>query len=472
MSPLVLLACVHPPGAPADPTPTTVDTDTTVDTTADTDTTDTYTGPPSTELCTESDAFVAQYAATIARWVAQDTLAPGPEDPLVFVGGSSVRRWEGLARAWTDYRPIQRGFGGAQLGEVAKYADDLVLRHHPRGVVVYAGTNDVDAGVDPAVVVERLRCVRARVAEGAPGAPVFFVGITPNPARWDQWAAAEAVNSAVAALAADDAGLVYVDVPAAFLATGSPPDASLFVADGLHLSDAGYTLWNSVIRAAVEPVLAPSPPQPFTPLTTGTRVLVDLGPTDGINGERSGAPDWLGQAWNDWHDTNGGDTVLPGEHLGPLVTTDGAPTPLELVITGGFGANGRQNGGLLWPDPALLGDLAVGTATEDYLYAMSDDATGGLQLRGLDPSSRYTLRFFGTRDEVETRITRYTVYGAATAEATLQTSGAGAGVGNANDDDVATFTGVAPDAWGNVFVDVAIAEGTYGYVGIVALTAE
>jgi hypothetical protein len=164
--------------------------------------------------------------------------------------------------------------------------------------------------------------------------------------------------------------------------------------------------------------------------------------------------------------------VLPGEHLGPLVTTDGAATPIEVVITGGFGANGRLNGGLLWPDPALLEDLAVGTATEDYFYAMSDDATGGLQLRGMDPSTRYTLRFFGTRDDVETRVTRYTVYGAATAEATLQTSGAGAGTANANDDDVATFVGVQPDAWGNVFVDVAIAEGTYGYVGIVGIAGE
>lgn len=69
-------------------------------------------------------------------------------------------------------------------------------------------------------------------------------------------------------------------------------------------------------------------------------------------------------------------------------------------------------------------------------------------------------------------MTRYTVYGASTATADLQTSGDGAGTGQGNDDDVATFTGVRPDRWGQIFVDVAIAEGSYAYLGILALTLE
>lgn len=434
----------------------------------------TYNGPPSSAVCAESDAFVPQFSDEIARWVAEDDLAPGPASPLVFVGSSTIRRWEGLAAAYADQRPLQRGFGGAQLGEVAQSAQDLILRHAPRAVVVFAGTNDVDADVDPTIVVDRLRCLRARIAEGAPTAPVLYVGITPTLARWDDWSDADAVNDAVAALAEDDPGLVYVDVPAAFLATGSPPDATLFVDDGLHLSPAGYALWDSVLRPAVNAAVPPPPAPTFAALPPGTRFLIDLGPTDGANGERSGAPDWLGQTWNDAYDLAGGGFVLPGEHLGPLRTADGAPTEVELVVTGGFGANGRKNGGLLWPDPAKLGDLAVGTATEDYYYALPDDSTGGVWLRGLDPSASYTLRLFGTRDDAETRVTTYTVTGAATASASLQTSGAGAGSGGAtgNDDDVATLSGVRPDAWGNVFVDVGIAEGPYGYLGIVAVTVE
>ncbi|MFH1462916.1 MAG: GDSL-type esterase/lipase family protein [Pseudomonadota bacterium] len=425
--------------------------------------------------CTEVEAFAPVYADTIETWTTQDDLAPWPEAPLVLVGSSSVRRWEGFAQAYSDHTPLQRGFGGAQLGEVALSAQDLVIRHDPRAVLVYAGTNDVDAGVPGGVVVERFRCLRQRIGRALGGGlPVLFIGITPNPARWSQWEEANAVNSAVAALAASDAGVSYVDVPSAFLATGSPPDAALFVEDGLHLSAEGYALWNSVLRPAVESVTSPTPTGGGGALPAGTRVLVDLGPSNAEDGEPSPSPDYLGQHWNNWYAVEGDQEILPGEHLDDLVDDAGAATFIDLVITGGFSANGRSHGGLLWPDPGLLGDLAVGSATGDFFYCGGDDRTGGLFLRGLDPQARYTLRLFAARDDAERRITRYTVSGATSSTAELQTSGAGAGSdgGQTNDHATATFAGVQPDPWGHVFLDVAQQEGSYAYLSLLELAVE
>ena len=215
---------------------------------------------PDTDHCGGIDDFGTSYDDTIARWVSQDQLDPPPEQLLVFTGSSSIRRWEGLAGSYTDYAPLQRGFGGAQVAEVAVWAEELVTRHDPAGVVVFAGTNDVAFGVDAETVVARFRCLRARIwtAHGQ-ALPVLFIGITPTPSRWEQWETADAVNDTVEALALQDPGLVYVDVPSAFLATGSPPDEALFVADMLHLSDEGYGLWDSVLRPAVESALSPKP---------------------------------------------------------------------------------------------------------------------------------------------------------------------------------------------------------------------
>lgn len=432
-------------------------------------------GPVEPDPCAEVDAFWPNYADTIATWTAQDDLAPWPADPVVFVGSSTLRRWEGLARAYTDHTPLQRGFGGAQLAEVARSCQDLVVRHDPRAVVVFAGTNDVDAGVDAQVVVERFRCLRQRLA-AALGAdrPLVFVGITPTPARWSQWEQASAVNQAVAALAEEDDGVWYADTPTAFLATGSPPDASLFVEDGLHLSDAGYALWDSVLRPVVEAVTDPTPPASAAPLAPGTRLLLDLGPSNAEDGEPTPSPDYLGQRWNNWYPIEGDQEVLPGEHLDNLVTSAGAPTDVDLVVTGGFLCNGRANGGLLWPDGTLLGDLAVGSATGDFFYVLADDKTGGFFLRGLDPAARYTLRLFASRDDSERRVTRYTASGATSASGTLQTSGPGAGHegGTGNDDDVVELTNLEPDPWGHLFVDVAIEEGSYAYLSLLELSVE
>lgn len=431
-----------------------------------------------TDFCQEISTFGPVFQSTIERWRAQDDRSPPPEGGLLIVGSSSVRRWDGFARAYRAHRPIQRGFGGAQLGEVALFAQDLVVRHNPRAVIVFAGTNDVAADVPPDVVVTRFRCLRQRIGLGLGwDRPVFFIGITPTPARWETWDKADAVNQSVKALEADDPALRYVDVPAAFLATGSPPDASLFVSDRLHLSPAGYALWDSALNPAVTSTLTPlpgveAPPEP--PPAPGTRWLIDLGPNNDGDGEDTPSPDYLGQHWNNWHALNGDGRALPGEHLDDLRSAQGTQTPVDLVIAGGFGANGWANGGFRWPQRDALDDLAVGSATGDFFYSDGDDRPGGLFLKDLDPARRYTLRLFASRDDEQRRVTRFIISGADEQTLTLQTSGPGAGQGGAllNDDDVLTFTGLRPDAWGQLFIEVDVVEGLYGYLSLVALTVE
>ena len=427
--------------------------------------------------CGEVNAFIPQYPDIIATWSAQDLLGGWPNAPVVFAGSSSIRRWETLAHSYTDFSPLQRGFGGAQLGELAFFADELVTRHNPRAVVVYAGANDIHAGVAPGVVFNRLRCLRYRIGQNLGwDRPVLFVALTPNPSRWAEWPAESVVNAQAAVLAQTDPGFAYVDVASPFLATGSPPDASLFGSDGLHLNESGYALWNSVIRPAVEAATPPSAPAgaPLPDLPTGTRILFDFGPSNPDDGEPTPSPDYLGQTWNNWHAIDGGLDILPGEQRIDLTTSDGSPTGIDLVIAGGFQSNGRSNGGLLWPDSALLGEFAVGSATGDYFYTTGEDVPGALFFRGLDPSRTYTLRLFAARDDAEVRITRYAVQGAASASATLQTSGPGAGHlgGTTNDDDLAEFAGVRPDAWGQLFLDVSIDQGTYGYLSALELRVE
>lgn len=267
--------------------------------------------------------------------------------------------------------------GPEPCSEVAYHARPLVTRHAPRAVVVFAGTNDIDAGVPVEVVIERARCLRWRIGDALGWqTPVLFIAVTPTPARWSQWPRAQALHAAIAALAEDDPGLVFVDPSPLFLATGEPPAASLFDGDRLHLSPAGYALWTDAIRPALAAHVDPTPPAntPELVLAAGTRVLIDLGPTNPPDGEVAPTPDHLGQHWNHWHPVSGGFQVLAGEQRIDLVTSTGAATGIDLVVAGGFRVNGRRNGGLLWPDAARLGDLAVGSATRDFLVDIAIEA--------------------------------------------------------------------------------------------------
>lgn len=422
--------------------------------------------------CEEVDRFGPVFASAIDKLSAQ-VEAPGR---LLFVGSSSIRRWEGLTRRYAQYDAVQRGVGGVQLGEVALRADSLVVGLKPRAVVVYAGTNDLAAGVSPSIVVERFRCLRERIGQGLGWrVPVWFVGVTPTPSRWSGWSDAQLVNAQVEALAAQDDALYYVDGASAFLSTGQPPDASLFVSDRLHLSATGYALWGQVISAALDPVLRVSSYEAPAALDAGAQVLIDLGPDNPEDGHRASV-DGQGRHWNSWAGCTGDGQVLPGERLNGLVDSAGAMTPLSLVISGGFGCNGLAHGGLIEPSAARLGELAVGEATQDFFYADDQDLAGGFFIEGLSQARTYTLTMFGARRADQQRITRYEVYGASALArtVTLQTSGAGAGAAGAtiNDQSVARLSGLSPDSRGRIFVDMAREVGDYAYVSLIALSVE
>jgi hypothetical protein len=275
-------------------------------------------------------------------------------------------------------------------------------------------------------------------------------------------------------MAAQDPGLFYIDAPARFLLTGAPPDEALFVQDRLHLSALGYQLWRQVIQEQLRGLIEPVAPPAAQALPAGTRLLLDLGPTDGREGEPSPSPDHLGQHWNNWPEMASGQGALAGEHLDHLVTSQGEPTQVSVTLTGGFLCNGWSQGGLRWPQAQELGDLAVGSATGDFFYTTPQDSTGGLWLRGLDPQRRYTLRLFASREHDQRRVTQYSAHHAGGVQSvTLQTSGPGASAASTgNRAQVASLTDLAPDERGGLFVDVQLLEGDYGYLSVLELRVQ
>jgi lysophospholipase L1-like esterase len=417
------------------------------------------------------------FAARIAAFAAADDAAPpgAPGGGLVVVGSSSIRRWEDAQRLLSAWDPVQRGVGGARLADVAHWAEPLILRHRPAAVLLYAGTNDLADGRSADSVVDAYRCVAARLHAAQPGTPLLWVSITPTPARWGIWPVAAQVNARIEALADAHPSLVYVDGATTFLATGSPPDAGLFVADGLHLSPAGYTLWAEailpVVRAHVPESARPLPPGP----PPGTYVRVDLGPSDAENGHPAGV-DAFGIQWNAWPGLPGGEQALAGEALRGLVGTRGEATGVDLVLSGGFRANGLRNGGLAAPDFGRLGTLAVAEATQDFFYTGDPDDPGGLTLQGLTPGARHTLRLFASRASAdERRVTRFVVHGGgAPAQAEVTTTGPGVGAdgSNANVGELVVLTGLVPDPRGRLHVDVQIAQGQFAYLNLMELEVE
>jgi hypothetical protein len=149
-----------------------------------------------------------------------------------------------------------------------------------------------------------------------------------------------------------------------------------------------------------------------------------------------------------------------------------------LVTNTIFRANGYNNGGLLAPSAALLGDFAISTATGDYFFTEAGGSPAlnnysELKLAGLDPNATYDLRMFGTRNTTSDRTTRYEITDAnGLSNLVLQTSGAGIGDGgyDGNNDTIVGLSGLVPDGNSEITIGVRAIDGNFGYLGILEIS--
>ena len=70
------------------------------------------------------------------------------ERPVVFLGSSSIRRWDSLPEDMAPLPVLNRGFGGSRIHDSVHWFDALVVPEDPRALVVFAGTNDL-SGKEP-----------------------------------------------------------------------------------------------------------------------------------------------------------------------------------------------------------------------------------------------------------------------------------------------------------------------------------
>ena len=193
----------------------------------------------------------SQWEPDIERFEAQDRANPPQPGSIVFVGSSSIKNWTTLDRDFPGLPVLNRGFGGSEAGDVAQFADRIVVRYKPRVVVFYAGDNDLAAGKTPAQVLDAFKTFVATMHRELPGTRVAFVSIKPSIARWNIVDKMREANQLVRDYARADDRLVYVDVFTPMLDASGQPRRELFVEDGLHMTPAGYAIWRDLIAPVI-----------------------------------------------------------------------------------------------------------------------------------------------------------------------------------------------------------------------------
>ncbi|MSU40405.1 MAG: hypothetical protein EXS28_01640 [Pedosphaera sp.] len=188
-----------------------------------------------------------RFAKEIAAFDAQDKAQPPRKGGIVFTGSSSIRLWD-LKASFPNAGALNRGFGGSQISDVNHFLEETVLRYEPAQVVFFCGANDLWANKPVEQVLEDYRSFTRRLFDRLPKTQLIVLGVKPSPARLRIIETERKMNTLLRAEAKKDARVIFLgETFDVMLDASGQPREELYVKDRLHLSPAGYALWNKLL---------------------------------------------------------------------------------------------------------------------------------------------------------------------------------------------------------------------------------
>lgn len=180
-----------------------------------------------------------------------------PSDAVLFAGSSSIRLWSTIAQDMQPFNVIQRGYGGAKLSDFAVYADRIINPHKCSAIVLFVANDITGNSQDktPEEVSRLFRQVLKIIRKKHRDTPVFWIGITPTPARWVVWQDINMANNLIRHVCETTRNTYYVRTDHLFRDASGKPREELFVTDKLHLNADGYKIWTGVIKNELMNVL-------------------------------------------------------------------------------------------------------------------------------------------------------------------------------------------------------------------------
>ena len=188
----------------------------------------------------------AKWKSAIQKFEQQDETDPPAKGGVLFVGSSSIRMWD-LDESFPDKDYINRGFGGSQIADSIAYLDQLVLKHRPKVVLMYAGDNDIAAGKSAKTVANDFKTFQQKVHAELPGTRIMYIAIKPSIKRWDMYPKMADANALIASQCEANPRLTYLDIATPMIEEDGKPNPDLFAKDGLHLNKSGYEVWTQVV---------------------------------------------------------------------------------------------------------------------------------------------------------------------------------------------------------------------------------
>ncbi|MEM9001791.1 MAG: GDSL-type esterase/lipase family protein [Bacteroidota bacterium] len=190
------------------------------------------------------------YEEVLAIQRKNDVLWDSEKETIVFTGSSSIRLWNDLEERFPDQHILNSGFGGSQADDLLIYLNELVLRHHPKKVVIYEGDNDIFRKKRPQQIIRVFEEIIQKIWAKNKDTQIILISVKPSISRWRLRGKYKRLNKRLKKLANTDTAIQFVNVWDIML-NGNRLNKTLFIEDGLHMNALGYDLWYKALKGHI-----------------------------------------------------------------------------------------------------------------------------------------------------------------------------------------------------------------------------
>jgi len=178
-----------------------------------------------------------------------DKIYKAPDHAILFVGSSSIRKWDDMEEVLGSYKVLNRGIGGAYINDITNNLNVLVFAYKPRQIVLYVGENDLAKKEEtPDTILNRTIRLYQLIRAKLPDVPVIYIGLKPSPVR-DQYRSKLLVtNKLLQQFFVKQRNVAYLDVYPLMLNSDGSYRKEIFQSDMLHMKRNGYAIWEQAIK--------------------------------------------------------------------------------------------------------------------------------------------------------------------------------------------------------------------------------
>ncbi len=172
------------------------------------------------------------------------------EPETIFYGSSSITLWKDIYDTFSEFKPVNLGFGGSTLAACVQFFDRIVAPvQKPVRLFLYAGDNDLGDGAQPGDVLKNYLYFRAKLRAAFDDIPFYYISIKPSVNRIEIIDKIKHTNLLIKDEVRKQVGNDhFINIFNKMVDSKGYPQKKYFGTDGLHLNEEGYEVWKKAIK--------------------------------------------------------------------------------------------------------------------------------------------------------------------------------------------------------------------------------